>query len=175
MLFAVRSCCGATNLRLWEGKSKYWAVTLIKFSIWHTDLQGVQQGTTAELCTQLYVLGPYRINTASKEKGWGRHFFHQIEPNWPLPYNTVPVPRLGDTRLAGWVTFCSIFTSIMPRAQNRAGRGSIILWKHSLSLSFYYLSMIRAKNDNLREACCGAGGAEIILRIWSRNYLLSVK
>ena len=32
-----------------------------------------------------------------------RCVFTQIEPNGPLPYSTVPVPRLRDSRPAGWV------------------------------------------------------------------------
>ena len=54
----------------------------------------------------VYVL--HRIITARKEKGWRWHFFHQIEPNWPLPYSIMPVPRLREARPAGWVTYCSI-------------------------------------------------------------------
>ena len=49
----------------------------------------------------------HRISTARKEKGWGRLFFPQIEPIWPLPYSTVPVPQLRDVRPAGWVTLDS--------------------------------------------------------------------
>ena len=44
----------------------------------------------------VYVL--HRIITARKEKGWRWHFFHQIEPNWPLPYSTVSVSWLRDQR-----------------------------------------------------------------------------
>ena len=40
----------------------------------------------------------HRESTARREKGRGRHFFHQIEPNWPLPFSTVPVQRLRDAR-----------------------------------------------------------------------------
>ena len=79
----------------------------------------------------------HRINTARKEKGWGRHFFHQIEPNWPLP-----VPRLREARPAGWVSHCSICASIMPRAQNRAGKVQFYCEDDSLFLSSYYLSML---------------------------------
>ena len=50
----------------------------------------------------------HRISTARKEKGWGPHLFHQIEPNWPLPYSTVPVPRLREARPAGLVTYWGI-------------------------------------------------------------------
>ena len=75
------------------------------------------------------VSNTHRISAARKEKGWGLHFFHQIEPNWPLPYSTVPVPRLRKARPAGWVTYCSICASTMSRAQNRAGKGSILLWR----------------------------------------------
>ena len=47
----------------------------------------------------------HRINTARKEKGWGRLFFPQIGPNCPLPYSTTPEPCLRDARPAGWVTY----------------------------------------------------------------------
>ena len=57
-------------------------------------------------------------------------------------YSTVLVPRLMDARPAGWVTYCSICASTMPRGQNRAGKGSILYYKDDpLSLSSYYLSM----------------------------------
>ena len=65
----------------------------------------------------------------------------QIEPNWPLPYSTVPVPWLRHARQAGWATYCSICASTLPRAQNRAGKGSIILWRRftfPLFLLFIY-------------------------------------
>ena len=72
---------------------------------------------------------PHRIITARKEKAWRRHFFHQIEPNWPLPHSTVPVPQMRDARPASWVTYCSICTSTMPWAQNRTGKDSILMWR----------------------------------------------
>ena len=78
---------------------------------------------------QCSLYNTHRISTARKEKGWGRLFFPQIKPNWPLPYSTVPVPQLRDARPAGWVTYCSICASTMPRAQNRAGKGSILMWR----------------------------------------------
>ena len=46
-----------------------------------------------------------------------RLVFSQIEPNWPLPYSTVPVPLLRDAWPAGWVNCFSICVSTMPRAQ----------------------------------------------------------
>ena len=90
------------------------------------------------------VHGPYsRIRTARKVMGWSWHFFHQIGPNWPLPYSIMPVPRLRDARPAGWAPFCSTCPSTMPRAQNRAGKGSITVYCEDdlLFLSSYYLSM----------------------------------
>ena len=72
--------------------------------------------------------------------GWG--VFTQIEPNWPLPYSTVPVPRFRDARPAGWVTYCSICASTLPRAQNRAEKGSILLWRQlalAILLLFIYV------------------------------------
>ena len=56
----------------------------------------------------------------------GRLFFSQIEPNWPLPYSTVPVPLFRDARPAGWVNCFSICASTMQRAQNRAAKDSIL-------------------------------------------------
>ena len=70
---------------------------------------------------------PHRIITARKEKAWRRPFFHQIEPNWPLPHSTVPVPQMRDARPASWVTYCSICA--MPWAQNRTGKDSILMWR----------------------------------------------
>ena len=37
----------------------------------------------------LSILYKLRISTARKVKGGGRRFFHQIEPNWPLPYSNI--------------------------------------------------------------------------------------
>ena len=85
----------------------------------------------------------HRISTARKETGWGRHFFYQIEPNWPM-LSTVPVTRLWEARPAGWVNNCSICASTMPRAPNRAGKGSIILWRRftfHIFILFIYVCM----------------------------------
>ena len=41
----------------------------------------------------------------------------------------MPVPWLREVRPAGWVTYCSICASTMQRAQNRTGKGSILLWR----------------------------------------------
>ena len=71
----------------------------------------------------------HRISTARKVKAGSRLVFSLIEPKWPLPYCTVPVPLLRDARPAGGVTFCSICVSTMPRDQNRAAKGSIVLWR----------------------------------------------
>ena len=68
----------------------------------------------------------HRVSTAREEKGWGRCFFCQIEPNWPLPYSTVPVPWLRDARLCRLLLY-SICANTMPRVQNRAGKGSSLL------------------------------------------------
>ena len=78
-------------------------------------------------------------NTARWEKEGGRHFFHQVEPNWPLPYSTVQVPQLRDARQAGWVTFCSICASTMPRAQNRTAKGSTLMEDETLYPSGYII------------------------------------
>ena len=73
----------------------------------------------------------HRISTTRMEMAGSRLVFSKIEPNWPLPYSTVPVPHLRDARLAGWVTYCSISASTLPRAQNRTGKGSILLWRRN--------------------------------------------
>ena len=78
-------------------------------------------------------------NTARWEKGGGRHFFHQVEPNWPLPHSTVQVPQLRDARQAGWVTFCSICASTMPRVQNRTAKGSTLMEDETLYPSGYII------------------------------------
>ena len=76
-----------------------------------------------------------------RKRGGGWCFFTQIEPNWPLPYSTVPVQWLRDARPTGWVTYCSIcMRETMPRAQNRAGKGSIL---HIVkTIGFYNLVII---------------------------------
>ena len=82
-----------------------------------------------QIKAQTVVAWTHGISTARKEKAGSGLVFSLIEPNWPLPCSTVPVPRLRDARLAGWVTYCSICASTMPRAQNRAGKGSILVWR----------------------------------------------
>ena len=85
----------------------------------------------------------HRISTTRMEMAGSRLVFSLIEPNWPLPYSTVPVLGLRDARPAGWVTFFSICASTMPRAQNRAAKGSIILWRRlTLPIWVYNLSMV---------------------------------
>ena len=63
----------------------------------------------------------HRISIQQEGKrGGGMLFFPQIEPNWPLP-------NLRDAGLAGWVNCFSP----MPRAQNRAAEGSILLCRRN--------------------------------------------
>ena len=52
----------------------------------------------------------------------------QIEPNWPLPYSTVPVSLLRDAigRQAGSPVSIFVQVHTMPMAQNRTGKGSIL-------------------------------------------------
>ena len=59
-------------------------------------------------------------------KGRGLNIFSQIEPNWPLPYSTMPLPWLRDARPKGWVNCFSICASTMPRAQNWTAKCSIL-------------------------------------------------
>ena len=86
------------------------------------------------------------------EKGGGRRFFSQIEPNWPLPYtvqyraSTVPVPQFQSF---------SICMSAMTRAQNMAAKGSILDEDQALCLSGYDLSMV-----------CPVQMKWISLRVW---------
>ena len=49
-------------------------------------------------------------------KWGGRRVFCQAEPNFPLPYSTVPVPQLSDARPAGWV-IC--YSTVYARVQCR--------------------------------------------------------
>ena len=89
------------------------------------------------------------VQCTSREEMWGGWcFFNQIEPNWPLPYSTVPVPLLRDARPAGWVNYCSICASTMPRAQNRAEKGSILLWRR-LALAILLLFIYAANQSSL--------------------------
>ena len=80
----------------------------------------------------------HRISTARKEKGWGRHFFHQIEPIWPLPpYSTVPVPRLREARPAGWVAYWGTYMREYNAESPKQGRKrSILLWRRFTVLIF---------------------------------------
>ena len=56
--------------------------------------------------------------------------------------NTVSYVQLRDARPAGWVTYCSICTNTMPRAQNRSEKGSILLQRRfTLPILLYYSSM----------------------------------
>ena len=85
------------------------------------------------------VVGTHKISTARKEQVGGRHFFPQIEPNWPLRYSTMPVPQLKDARSAA-VKYCIICASTMPRAQKE--KVHFYCEDDSLFLSSYYLSML---------------------------------
>ena len=86
-------------------------------------------------------IGPFINNTVWWVKGGGWRFFSQIEPNWPLLYSTVPVPRLRDARPAGWVTCCSICASTMPRAQNWTAKGSTLKEDKILCPSGYIINL----------------------------------
>ena len=55
------------------------------------------------------------VSTHRGVKGVGNHFFSQIEPNWPLPYSTVPVPLLRDTRPAGHGSTVSVYARVQCR------------------------------------------------------------
>ena len=68
------------------------------------------------------------IEYVQQERKWQVPLvFSLIEPNWPLPYSTVSI----------------ICASTMPRAQNRAAIGSILLWRRlTLPIWVYNLSML---------------------------------
>ena len=79
----------------------------------------------------------HRISAARKKKGDSSSLkLNLTDPCYTL-YSIVPVPRMRYARLAGWVNCFNICTSTMPRkkikkmlrAQNRVGKGSIILWR----------------------------------------------
>ena len=89
---------------------------------------------TVSVCTS------HRVSTAREEKRvGGQRFFCQIEPNWPLPHSTVPVPQLREAMPAGWVTYCSICASTMPRAQGRKRFNCIVKTIHFSYLPIIYL------------------------------------
>ena len=56
-----------------------------------------------------------------------------------------------DARLAGWVTYCRIGTSTMPRAQNRAEKGSIYFVK---TIGFDHLVIIYLWEHPNRQVHC---------------------
>ena len=94
------------------------------------------------------VVFKHRIITARKEKGWRRHFFHQIETNWPLPYSTMacmPVPRLREARPAGLVTYWLLqhmhkYNAKSPK-QDRKRFNSIVKTIHIFYLPIIYLCL----------------------------------
>ena len=95
-----------------------------------------------------------KYNKKGKGRG-GRHFFHQIEPNWPLPYSysTVPVPQLRDARSAGWVTYIAVYVRVQCRdpKQGRKWINSIVKTIHSSYLPVIYLHTVPlSKRKSLR-------------------------
>ena len=86
----------------------------------------------------------HRVSTAREEKGWGQCFFRQIEPIWPLPYSTVPVPRLRDARPMGWVTYWIAVYAWVQRRDPKTGQEKVQFYckDNSLFLSSYYLSVV---------------------------------
>ena len=108
----------------------------------------------------------HRVSTPRGEKGGGRRFFSQIEPNWPLPYSTVPLPLLRDAKPAGWVTYCSICVSTMLTAQNRAAKCSILLQRRfalPILLYLFFLSMVRGQG-RAQDISWGRGAPEFCIR-----------
>ena len=78
-----------------------------------------------------------------RKRGGGWRFFSQIEPYWPLPYSTMPVPLFRNARPADWVNWFIICGSIMPRAQNRVAKGSILKEDEILFQSGYIIYLWR--------------------------------
>ena len=76
-------------------------------------------------------------------KGRGLNIFSQIEPNWPLPYSTMPLPWLRDARPKGWVNCFSICASTMPRAQNWTAKCSILKEDKILCPSGYIIYLCK--------------------------------
>ena len=110
-------------------------------------------GTTFSIKAFIFVKRTHEVidkwyTVARLEKAGSRLVFSQIDPNWPLPYITVPVPLLRDARPAGWVNCFSIRESTMPSAQNRAGKGSILKEDKMLCRSGYIIYLCMWAFDN---------------------------
>ena len=67
------------------------------------------------------VVGTHKISTARKEQVRGRHFFPQIEPNWPLRYSTVPGCQVGGCQILHYMREYN--------AESPKGKGSFLLWR----------------------------------------------
>ena len=94
----------------------------------------------------------HRESTTRELKGRGRHFFTQIDPNWPLPYSAVPVPLLGDTRPAGWAPF-AVYAQVQCREpKTLQEKVQFCCEDDKLFLSSYYFSMV----GNLVKNCLHA-------------------
>ena len=86
------------------------------------------------------LFGPWRNNTARSEMAGSQLVFTQIEPNWPLRYSTMPVPRWRD---AGWVTYIAVqymrVQSREPAIQGSKRFHSIVKTIHLSYLPINYL------------------------------------
>ena len=127
-------------------------VGCVVYMLKHKNLNSVERWLRnfKSNCHKMLILVPWKLtaptvqhrestSTTRELKGRGRHLFTQIEPYWTLPYSAVPVPLLGVARPAGWVTFCSIYASTVPRAKNMAVKGLILFLK---AINFSYLPII---------------------------------
>ena len=95
----------------------------------------------------LFLYTPWRVGTAREEKGWGQCFFRQIEPNGPLPYSTVPAPRLRDaSQRAG--SPIAVYARVQCRDPKTGQEKVQFYCKYdSLFLSSYYLSMVHTLGE----------------------------
>ena len=100
----------------------------------------------------------HRISTSRKEKAGSRLVFSLIEPNWPLPYSTLPVPGLRDARPAGWVTYCIICASTMEEPKTEQQRFKYIVKTSNISdLGIIYLwTRVKTRSRMMDGGGCSA-------------------
>ena len=90
-------------------------------------------------------VGCHRISKAIKVKGGGRrrHFFHQIEPNWPLPYSTGQYHSWGMSgRRAGSPIAVFARVQCLDPKQGRKRFNSIVKTIHASYLLTIYLWLL---------------------------------
>ena len=87
----------------------------------------------------------HRIITARKKKSWRQHFFHQIEPNWPLPYSSVPVPLFKGSQTQRAGSPIAVYAQVQCQ-EPKTGQQKVQFYCEDdlLFWSSYYLSMLWA-------------------------------